>query len=411
MEAGDSRSRSELEGEIAEVERQIEGLSEDQANLTRDQQRLNQEQQVQADRQSLLRAEIQGRQTALEPQKQSQFSTIAAEEAKLNNELQRIQRDAGRPDHLQELTDYQRIESEDQARAALDDLAEKRVQVEDEMAKQAADLHGQMAELEIEATRINTDANEKNREIQERLNELTPIKENRQRRLESLRSQLTTLVAEDAARAEKSDAEKMAAERANEVEEQLATISQDRERLAREVKELGPLVEAQREATSGQGAEDLSRFYADSANRHRTSWRRWLAILIVTLVASVAGGLFVVDAVAPGEKPDAHELFHSIAVAILVIGILLYAVRIASLQFRVHRNLEAVDRSKAAALRTYNRMIAGASAPEVRTTLVASLADAVFRTGDTGFLDQSSDNITLIERVVGSGAQRLTAGA
>lgn len=127
-----------------------------------------------------------------------------------------------------------------------------------------------------------------------------------------------------------------------------------------------------------------------------------LVALLLAVAVAAALGLYTVDAVSPGENADPREVFHSAAVAILVIGLLLYVVRIASLQFRVHRNLEAVDRSKAAALRTYSRIVAAANSPEIRTALVSALADAVFRTPETGFIDQSADHVTLIERIAGS---------
>lgn len=190
------------------------------------------------------------------------------------------------------------------------------------------------------------------------------------------------------------------------MEAQLTAISEDRDRLVGELEELAPLVEAQREVTSGHGAEDLAAYYVDSADKHRTSWRRWLTLLIVTMVVSGGLGLLTVQIVAPGEEPELREVFHSVAVALLVVGLLLYLVRITSLQFRVHRNLEAIDRSKAAALRTYNRIVSGAT-PEVRGTLVATLAEAVFRTPDAGFVGDSSDHVTLIERVVGTASQRI----
>lgn len=411
MQGEESEARRDLEAEIDEIESQIDEIAHEQARVTQDQQDLQQEHQAVADRQSIRRAELQGMQAALEPERQSKMSALAAEEAALNNEIQRIQRDAGRPGPLQAMREDERIEAEDRVQAERDKLSERRAEVEDQLAKAAAELHGQMATMEVEATRANTEINEKNRSLQELLNRMARDREERQRRLDNLRARLNTVVTEDAAASESSEAERIAAKRAQEMEEQLAAISEDRNRLAREVKDLAPLIEAQRDATSAQGAQNLSEFYIESADQHNSSWRRWLALLLVAVAVAAGGGLIVASEAAPGKDADTAEIFHAVAVAVLVVGLLVYLVRVASLQFRVHRNLEAVDRSKAAALRTYNRIVAGGSSPEIRTTLVASLADAVFRTADPGFVDQSSDHVTLVERVVGSATQRASGSS
>ncbi len=93
---------------------------------------------------------------------------------------------------------------------------------------------------------------------------------------------------------------------------------------------------------------------------------------------------------------------------IVIVGLLLYLVRIASLQFRVHRNLEAVGRSKAAVLSTFNRMIVGPQEAEVRTAIATILAQAVFEAGEIGFVDAGSDHVTMIERIAAPVAQNMT---
>jgi hypothetical protein len=411
MAASNSPSRGDIESEISKLESEIEETQRAQAEIARHQQQLSQEQQARADQLGVRRTEIQSQQTALEPEKQSKFSALAAEEAKVNSALQRVARDRQRPGGAQTMSEVQRLEAEESAQTARDQLAVTRAEIEDEMVRKSADLQSQLSEMEVAAARTNSEISERNRASQEEVNNLARNRERDEFRLNGLRNRLNTLVTEEAARSERTAAEKLAAQRASEVESQLTAISKDRDRLAGEVKDLAPLVEAQRDATSSQGAQNLSEFYVESADRHRASWQRWLVALAFALALSAIGGLLTVHDVAPtGGDPSTRELFHAIAVAILVVGLLLYSVRITSLQFRVHRNLEAVDRSKAAALRTYNRIVAGASSPDVRTTLVASLADAVFRTSDPGFVDQSSDHVTLIERVAGSAAQRTGVG-
>jgi hypothetical protein len=409
MEASDGK-RQELESAIADVESEIERLGTRQQEIDLQQQRNSQEHQDWHDQHGIHRSQIQGQLSALEPERQSRFSSLAAEEAKLSNRLQQIQRDASRPPAFQRMDEHERIAEEERVQVEREELSAKRAIVDDEFARRTADLNAELTSLDIAATEANGEQNRRNRDLQEAQNQLGGQVAEHQRHLERLRSSLGTLVTEETARGTQSEAEMIATEHAREMESQLRAISQDRDQLAEEVRELGPLVEAQRDATSGQGAENLGHFFTESADEHRLAWRRWLAILLLAISGSIYFGLSTIAELKPAKEPDAGEIFHSVAVALLVIGLLLYAVRIASLQFRVHRNLEAVDRSKAAALRTYSRIVAAANNPEVRVALVASLADAVFRTPETGFIDQSSDQITLIERVAGSVGGRASGG-
>jgi hypothetical protein len=309
------------------------------------------------------------------------------------------------------MADDERIAAEEQVQSELDQIAAERAEVEDEFASRSAELQEGLSRLDVDATKQNAARNQQDRVLQEEGTDLNERISERQRELERLRGRLKVQIDEEAAAASGTEAEKRAQVKARAMEQELATISEDRDRLASEVQELAPLIEAQRDATSAQGAENLGSFYTESADRHRTAWIGWLIALLVTVAAAAYLGLHTVDDVTPREDPDAAELFHSVAVALFVVGLLLYVVRVASLQFRVHRNLEAVDRSKAAALRTFSRIVAAANSPDVRTALVGSLADAVFRTPETGFIDQSADHITLVERLAGSAAGRMNGSA
>ena len=87
-----------------------------------------------------------------------------------------------------------------------------------------------------------------------------------------------------------------------------------------------------------------------------------------------------------------HRMARSsrIAIEILVLGLLVYAVRVTAHQFRVHRHLETVCRNKASALRTFNRLVAGPGEAEVRTAVAVALAQAVFDSNSTGFIELCS---------------------
>jgi hypothetical protein len=195
------------------------------------------------------------------------------------------------------------------------------------------------------------------------------------------------------------------------VDEQLEVIAVELERLEssrqaalnRELEEqlqaLAPVVDAQREAVGASGVADLSKEYLEQAGKHTTAWKRWGTGLIVAMSATVGSGLFLFshDKVPTGTitGPTVVDLVRNL----FVIGLLLYAVRITSLQFRVHRHLEAVARNKAAALATFNRIVVVASEKEIRNSLAVVLAQAVFSSDETGFVDATQDHVTLIERL------------
>lgn len=269
MEAGDRRTKGELESDIASVEAQIDELAERHQELSDAQQDLNQEAQNWADNQSIRRSEIQGRLAALEPERQSRFSSLSAQEAKIESGLQRLQREGNRAPEYQTMLPEHRIEKEEELLSQKDELATQRALVEDEFARQTAELQAALADIDVEATKANGKRGERERELQKAIAQVTTQINERKRVLERLRERLNTLLTEEAARSSASDAERVALEQAREMEEQLGAISADRDRLASEVQDLAPLVEAQRDATSAQGAENLGSFYSDSADEHR----------------------------------------------------------------------------------------------------------------------------------------------
>lgn len=172
--------------------------------------------------------------------------------------------------------------------------------------------------------------------------------------------------------------------------------------IEQQLESLAPVVEAQREAAGISGFAKLSTDYDAQADDHARAWKRWGAGLLISVAGSVVGSLllFASERI-PSGRID-NETVVTISRNLVVLGLLLYVVRLASLQFRVHRHLEAVARNKAAALSTFNRIIAVASEQEIRNAMATVLAQAVFSSDETGFVDGGNDHITLIERVASS---------
>lgn len=198
-------------------------------------------------------------------------------------------------------------------------------------------------------------------------------------------------------------------QRANELEQKLTQLEAERNELARRIEEYAPVVEAQREVASASGSAELSEAYAEQADDYRDEWQRWLKRLCIAVVVALVAGVVVILLAHPSDNASKGTVASRIAIEILVLGLLVYAVRVTAHQFRVHRHLEAVCRSKASALQTFSRLVAGPGEAEVRTAVAVALAQAVFDSSSTGFIDSSEDGVTIVERLTAPVAQRLSS--
>lgn len=197
-----------------------------------------------------------------------------------------------------------------------------------------------------------------------------------------------------------------ALESLEEIRNDIARMMHERDELARNLEELRPVVDAQREAAASSGLQELNKAYEDSATAHENSWKMWLRWVAFSAVLAAGGGIAALVLIRPETDATNAEIVSAAATELLVIGLLLFFVRLTALQFRVHRHLEAVARNKAAALATFNRIVVGQTEADVRAVVASALAQAVFTSDETGFIDTTSEQITLVERVVGPALQR-----
>lgn len=218
--------------------------------------------------------------------------------------------------------------------------------------------------------------------------------------IESLEDQLTQLDAEEQQETGEQERER---QRTRALEQRLSELD-------KKLEEMTALAEAQRDVTSASGATELAEAYSREADRHARGWKSWLGALIGAVVLAGGVGAAVIAIAHPARQATNGEIATSIAIQILVVGLSIYLVRMAGTQFRAHRHLEAVNRSKAAALATFNRIVSGPSESEVRTAVAAVLAQAVFTSEETGFIDGGADHVTLVERAIGPILQRLSGG-
>jgi hypothetical protein len=193
---------------------------------------------------------------------------------------------------------------------------------------------------------------------------------------------------------------------------ELAELRTKNREISAELDARGDLVEARRDETSSSGATELAQAYSEQVERHTRQWWYWGAGLIGTLALAIGLGLTLLLWIneLPADAEPAEIASH-VTLDILVIGLLIYLVRITSHQFSVHRHLAAVAESKEAALLTFSRIVSAASEPETRTAMAGILAQSVFSSDHSGFITSSHDQITLVERLAGTVSQRSANGS
>jgi hypothetical protein len=175
---------------------------------------------------------------------------------------------------------------------------------------------------------------------------------------------------------------------------------------AAEFERLRPVVEAQRELLGASGAAKLSEDFDEESKDHAKAWKFWLAWLIGSVVALLVGGALFVSKTRPPDDATNAQIASHIFTDLLVIGLALFVIRVFSVQFRAHRHGEVVARNKANALTTFNRLVAG-QPDEIQAVIAAALAQAVFKVDEGIFSDSSSEQVTIVERVLSPGIDRV----
>jgi hypothetical protein len=166
-------------------------------------------------------------------------------------------------------------------------------------------------------------------------------------------------------------------------------------------KELDSRKEAldQARADAGESAgEELAEVFSSRANCHKNTAERWLVALVLSGPLAVGFAVLTFFWLRPDQGSNDPHDFAGIGLAIFILGVLAFGIRICAQNYRVNRHLEAVARSRASAISTFQRLAASASDPEIRSAVTLTLAQSIFATEDTGLVDGSGDHVTLVER-------------
>lgn len=303
--------------------------------------------------------------------------------------------------------EIQKMENEIQTASSIGDrdVANLERQAQD---AQLRDEFDEMRHFQEEAARRRARLAEQINELEARLGELKGLRIGTDATVAAQESTLAALKARAEEEAEQGAVSEQQVRRAAELEKRLEQLEQERGDLVARIEQYAPVVEAHREAAAGSGSEELSKAYADQADDYRKEWKLWLKRLCIAVVVALIAGVIVIVLAHPSDDASNGTIASRIAIEILVLGLLVYAVRVSAHQFRVHRHLETACRSKASALKTFNRLVAGPGEAEVRTAVAVALAQAVFDSNSTGFIDSSQDGVTIVERFGAPVVQRLS---
>jgi hypothetical protein len=193
--------------------------------------------------------------------------------------------------------------------------------------------------------------------------------------------------------------------------ESFASLRKDAADVRRQLEGQRDLANEFRDAARESAGQELSGVFLDRAKDCKDSAMRWLSALVLASIGAVAGAIITFNEVRPDKgADDPHELA-ALGLGLFILGILAFAVRVCAQNYRVNRHLEAVARSKAAAISTFQRLVSSVEDEEVKSAVTLTLAQAVFTTEETGLVDGSGDHVTLVERAVIPAIARTTGGA
>jgi hypothetical protein len=181
---------------------------------------------------------------------------------------------------------------------------------------------------------------------------------------------------------------------------QVAELNEKVDRLERDLEARQDLISGLRGVAGESAGEELSGVFASRAQELRGIAMNWFRSLAIAVIAALIGAVLIFVLLRPEEGGRDAEDFAALGLGVFIIGLLVFAIRICAQNYRVNRHLEAVARSKAAALATFKRLVSSVEEQEIRSAVALALAQAVFATEDTGLIEGSGDHVTLVERAL-----------
>ena len=180
---------------------------------------------------------------------------------------------------------------------------------------------------------------------------------------------------------------------------EIASVKREKDVILRDLESHRDLISGLRTVSGESASSELSEVFLERADSLKMAARNWLVALICSGVVAIVGSIAIFLILRPHHAAEASDIGH-LTLSVFILGLLVYAVRVCGQQYRANRHSEAVARSKAAALSTFSRFSSAVEEESIRSTLALTLAQAVFATEETGFIDSSGDRVTLIDHAL-----------
>ena len=161
---------------------------------------------------------------------------------------------------------------------------------------------------------------------------------------------------------------------------------------------LAELLSQARQGKVEAAGQEAYQFFEDEAKAHDISSATFLKYTVGLSIALAV--IALVELAAVVIWPPDYKSFGDAAAAslpkITLLILVSFGVGFAARNYRVNRHLSVLNRTKAITIRAAEKYAAGVDEPSHRDLVVASLVQAVFAIGDTGYLPVDSER-TIIE--------------
>jgi hypothetical protein len=167
----------------------------------------------------------------------------------------------------------------------------------------------------------------------------------------------------------------------------------------KELESRADLVSGRRVEAGASVGSTLAGEFSSKSAEHKELAEKWLKALVgMSAFAAIAAivTFIILHNTGDDKSPDFAEL----GLGLFILGLLPFGVRVCAQNYRVNRHLEASAWGKATVLSTFQRLFSSVEEGDVRSTIALALAQEVFRAEDTGLVDGSGDQVTLVERAV-----------
>jgi len=182
--------------------------------------------------------------------------------------------------------------------------------------------------------------------------------------------------------------------------EEYADLSERLESLRSELDSSQEAVSQARAEAGDSASRELEAVYANRSDEYASVAGKWLIALAISLPVAASLAVLIFHEVQPeGEAKGPHD-YAALGLGVFLLGLLAFGVRICAQNLRVNRHLAAVARSKQSAISTFQRLSASVADEELRSAVTLTLAQSIFAVEDTGLVDGSGDQVTLVERAV-----------